>query len=337
MLIKLLTKNELQSYRNLINTKINNNHIYSKNPSFFNWLYKNNQKFYNVAIAINSKSKVIGFQNFIPVSQFDNNIKEKHIFLALWFVDDKAEPGTGLRLFKFIETKFKNYSLSTSGFDPKMKNFHIWQKFELGVLQHYYIANPYIKNFTICKINKKKSLHFKINNFKKVKYLEINIKNINRINSKIFNLSNPKKSITYLINRYLKHPIYKYKIIYSAYKNENSIIIYRKNVFNNAYCIRIVDYIGLNKNIFLFKNYLIKLFKNMRCEYIDIYNIGLDKKTLIKMGFKLKKNKKEIIPDFFDPFLKKNIKLLYGLKNKKKNFLLFKADGDRDRPNRNYL
>lgn len=336
MLIKFLTKNELVSYRNLINTKIKKNHIYSKNPNFFNWLYKYDQKFYNVAIALNSNSKVIGFQNFIPVSQFDKNNKEQHIFLALWFVDAKAEPGTGLKLFKYIETKFKNYSLSTSGFDPKMKNFHIWQKFELGVLHHYYMTNPNIKNFKICKINKK-TLNLKRDKSNKIKYLKINLKNVNLIDPKIFNLCSPKKSISYLINRYIKHPTYKYSIIYSTFKSEVSIIVYRKNFFKNRFCIRIVDYIGINKNIFLFNNFFKDLFKNSLCEYIDIYSIGLNKKSLAKTGFKLKENKKEIIPDFFDPFLKKNVELLYGVKNKKKNFLLFKADGDRDRPNRNNL
>jgi hypothetical protein len=338
MLIKFLTKRELTSYKNLINTKLKKNHIYTKNSNFFDWLYKYDDNFYNVAIALSPSSNVIGFQNFIPISQFDKSANEQHIFLALWFVDDMAKPGTGLRLFKFIETSFKNYSISTSGFDPKMKNFHKWQKFKIGILNHYYMINPNIKQYKICKTNhKEKKINLNENSLKKINYIKINLKNINKINPQIFDLSSPKKSISYLINRYLKHPIYKYNIIYRSHKKNYSIIVYRKNFFNKRTCVRVVDYIGQNQNIILFEDFFKSLLNNSKCEYIDIYNTGLDKKSLIKTGFNLKKDDEIIIPDFFDPFQKKNIQLLYGNKCKKKNFLLFKADGDRDRPNRNYL
>lgn len=79
---------------------------------------------------------------------------------------------------------------------------------------------------------------------------------------------------------------------------------------------------------------LFKLIDEMEYEYIDFYNFGINQKILNKAGFELNKyNKDIIIPNYFEPFLQKNIKLYYVSWPKKTSFPIFKGDGDQDRPN----
>ena len=64
-----------------------------------------------------------------------------------------------------------------------------------------------------------------------------------------------------------------------------------------------------------------------------MYCYGISKKTVISSG--LKKNTfKDIIPEYYEPFVNKNINLNCGyyVKKKKNKIRLFKGDGDRDRP-----
>ena len=43
-----------------------------------------------------------------------------------------------------------------------------------------------------------------------------------------------------------------------------------------------------------------------------------------------------IVPDYYEPFLRKNINLMYGYmcrSGKENNLIIIKGDGDQDRPN----
>ena len=79
----------------------------------------------------------------------------------------------------------------------------------------------------------------------------------------------------------------------------------------------------------------IKVFKEYKSESVDFYYYGI-KEKFAKNSFFLNKNdfKNLIIPDWFNPFLKKNIDYHYAVKfSNKHNIRLFKGDGDRDRVN----
>ena len=50
------------------------------------------------------------------------------------------------------------------------------------------------------------------------------------------------------------------------------------------------------------------------------------------MGFIQKDTVNDIIPHYFEPFLKKNVSIEFAYKTKERNYAFFKADGDQDRP-----
>jgi len=52
------------------------------------------------------------------------------------------------------------------------------------------------------------------------------------------------------------------------------------------------------------------------------------------MGFLEKNNDHEVIPNYFEPFLKKNVNIRFAYKAKEHNYAIFKADSDQDRPNK---
>ena len=124
---------------------------------------------------------------------------------------------------------------------------------------------------------------------------------------------------------------------------------YKKNIFiSNIYYSNILSILflrNLNIKIVLIERTpfqelsiffsLIDLIKKYSAEYIDFYSYGMKSNYIIKAGFiNRKKYQNLIIPEYFEPFVKKNIDLMYGYKTSIKYPLvrLFKADGDRDRP-----
>ena len=247
-----------------------------------------------------------------------------------------SKPGTGLLLYNSIINKYVPQFIGTTGFNSNMILFHKWQGFKIGQMNHHVALSPFKKKFNIALVPK--NLQIRIKKRKKyVNYQKINLKNIdNYVTKKIYSYQIPNKSNTFIKNRFMKHPIYKY-LLYGAIVNNKvqAICVFRIIKKSKIAVIKVVDFIGQNKFFPMFNNLFIDLIKKYSAEYIDFYSYGMKSNYIIKAGFiNRKKYQKLIIPEYFEPFVKKNIDLMYGYKTSIKYPLvrLFKADGDRDRP-----
>ena len=139
------------------------------------------------------------------------------------------------------------------------------------------------------------------------------------------------KSPEYFNKRYFNHPYYKYHVLVKS-KNANSILVYRIVKANGGSCIRIMDFLGDEKEFNKLTNYLIDKMLKEKHEYIDIYEVGIEDKVLESSGFVERiEEDSNIIPNYFEPFIQKNIEIYY-MSNCNSKFRMFKGDGDQDRP-----
>ena len=75
------------------------------------------------------------------------------------------------------------------------------------------------------------------------------------------------------------------------------------------------------------------MLKKNKYEYLDFYNLGIEKKLLQKAGFQKNKfSNKIVIPNYFEPFEKRNVNIQCVTWPKKTEIPVFKGDGDQDRP-----
>jgi hypothetical protein len=98
-----------------------------------------------------------------------------------------------------------------------------------------------------------------------------------------------------------------------------------------------VDFIGPNETFPLLHNFVLDLLKTYNAEYLDLYSYGIPSLLLQKAGFiNRQKIKGLIIPNYFEPFERKNVDLIFAYKSSQMHpaVRLFKADGDQDRPSR---
>ena len=321
-----LSKKYLLKFKNFIKINHSKTHILSKSDKLINWLYKD-QKHYNFALAINDH-KIVGVQGYVPFSKFDRKLKDT-CFLSYWRVNNSMIPGIGLKLFDKI--KNQNYKfLAVLGFDEKLSDYHRWQGFKIGKLNHHFLINKDVKK---TKIIKKK---FR-NKFLKKKFevIEVNKKNIFKIEDKVFNLQYPPKSKKYILNRYIKNSFYKYKVYYLKSSQNKIIIVFRNINIKKTNLLKIVDVIGNNNNIKYTGEALQSILKKFNAEYLDLYSYGINDKNLKFAGFINRYETNEIIPDHFEPFENKNIDINFGYIGKKNAIIsFFKGDGDMDRPSK---
>ncbi len=68
-------------------------------------------------------------------------------------------------------------------------------------------------------------------------------------------------------------------------------------------------------------------------EFCDWYAAGLNDRIMERGGFKrLSGDSGDVIPFYLDPPVMENIEL-YGASDGGQNYIMFRADGDQDRPN----
>lgn len=327
MSIEILKEKDFDDFISFIDNNWKKNHIFTKDRNLFEWQYRG-QKNFNFIISKNN-NKIDGMLGFIPIKHYDNNLSEKVYWLTLWKVIENSNIN-GFDLYIFFK-KFTNFdTLIVLGISDIAYKFYKILRFKTGIMNHYYIQNEKISDFCIGKFktsskdNKKNTQ----NNFKIKK-----IVNINELKT-IVDLYYPFKSINYIINRYLNHPTYKY-YLYGVYDNKKlkTVFITRKVYVGNNSCLRIMDIYGKIDKLGNINEQFQNLLQDEQSEYIDLYNYGIDENKLKEIGFKKRENDDIIIPNYFEPYERKNVEIKYAFKSSKENIVIFKGDSDQDRPN----
>lgn len=316
---------ELQSFLKL---NFKENHIFVNDTTILEWqhLQKNSLNF--IFVRNIYSLELLGVMGYIPTSHFDSDLeKNKDFWGAIWAVSKDAPPGIGLSLIKFFNKNFKPITYASIGISNDAKKIFKALGQNIGTLSQYYFVNPNIKkNISEIKITSQK-------NYKKSNYFLQEIKSLDKIILK--HVYKPTKTINYLINRFQNHPVYKY-IFLGIYHENNllSIIVTRKQSVNNHYCFNIVDIYGDLSKISDISSELFNFLQNNNAEYIDCLNYGIDENIFFKLGFTKNNNNVNILPLYFEPFLKKNIEIDYAIVSNFDNYVIFKADADQDRPNK---
>ena len=306
------------------------NHLCGTNRKIFEYEYCHHRKV-NFMIAFNKNNKKINaIQGFIPYS---NSKKNLHICGSILLVrPDVTLPFLGIETMKNMLEKKKPKSYCGIGTNP-LNTKPLVEKFfnrYTSKMVHHYFLNESVKEFKIANISKKfqhksikeKFFYEKILTFKEV----INKIKLNKIYKNL-----PFKSSSYIKKRYFENPSFKYEFFII---NKKSLLIGRE-IYLRKYKRRIftlVDFIGLTNHLGKINNLIKSLLYVKNYEYIDILCTGNISKFLIKSGFRIKTSQdKNIIPIYFNPFVKKNIEIFYESSDKKMVF--FKADADQDRRN----
>ena len=324
---KKIDKESLVSY---IDQFWQKNHILVINQDLFNWQHLNNS-FYNFYV-FKSENNICGIIGFIPTNQYDTTlIKNKDYFGAIWSVNKRAPPAAGHFLMKKLISSETPDFIGFVGISEQAKFFYKKWGLDINSLNHYFIINRSLKKFKILKTKLSENTDL---NIKESSFTLIKINNLSQL--KLTHRYKPKKTIRYLINRYQKHPVYKYCFygIKDKRNTTHAIFVIRKQNYMGSSCLRIIDIYGNVQSIGSLKVQFENLLSLEGAEYIDVLNYGISKEKFNKLGFsKLDLFSDNIIvPNFFHPFIQENREVEFSYMSKYEDFVIFRGDGDQDRP-----
>lgn len=310
-------------------------HILATNREFFEYEHCAADGKINFVISLDADNKINGILGYIPHGEVN-----KDIMTVMW----KVKPGTndrtlGLKLLSHI-TKDKNTNIVASpGSNKKVLPIYDFLKYKTGLMEHFYRLNPVLKpeEFKIAKIEE---LIINKSNIK-TQYELMKADTFGELCSKFsfedYYMKNtkPKKEKWYIEKRYFEHPIYKYQVYtindFNNNKKSDTFLVFRIVRANGSCCLRLIDVLGDYEKIKYITNSIDLLMNENKCEYTDIYFTGLDKSIFLDSGWVDRYQSKEnILPNHFEPYEQKNIDVYYFSTDK--DIVLFKGDGDQDRP-----
>ena len=327
-IIRKANREDISDIMKFIKEYWSDNHILGNNREFLQYQHENEDEVtYILAEEINSHTiqAIIGY---IPYGKIHRDVMG-----AIWKVNRGGGPFLGVELLNYLITNMDIRIMASCGINTKTISIYQYLGYSTGKLDHYYrIADK--EEYRIAIIEDKKiiqansKLNFSLKTYNNFKNLD------QEFNFTRFKDNKPYKEAWYIEKRYFNHPIYQYKTfgIVNEKSEINTLLVTREQECNNSKILRIVDIIGEKDNLGYISWDIQKLIDENDYEYVDIYEHGLSKDIMEAAGFTLKSETNNIIPNYFEPFVQKNIDIYYFTTDDE-NFYLFKGDGDQDRPN----
>lgn len=327
-MIRQATEKDVESVMKFIKDYWNKNHILCMSKQFMMWQHFYHEEFCFLIAENTDNYEIEGILGYIPYSEKE----DRDVFGALWKVRNNHFPMLGLKMKLYLMNNIGARTVSAIGLNENTLELHKKSGSIVGTLKHYYILSD-LERYVIAKIQNKIIIDY---NHQRTQYDLMPINGINML-QKICDWEEkhrktPQKSVDFICHRYINHPIYKYNI-WGIFNKEKLVgaFITREIVYNNSPILRIVDYLGDT-------NAIAHVGKEIRrilfgYEYIDFYLYGIDDSILADAGFILKRDENiNVIPNYFEPFKQENVKLNFYTTSLE-NTVLFKGDGDQDRPN----
>ena len=154
-----------------------------------------------------------------------------------------------------------------------------------------------------------------------------------------FSPHTPAKDVWYMARRYFAFDYYRYQV-WSASEGGRLLAYLVTRLADTCSgradapkALRIVDYIGPDEVLPRLGSAIDGLLARSGAEYADCYCAGVPADVLRAAGFcERAEDDANVIPTYLEPPLYQNIEYYY-FTNQPEGFVLFKADGDQDRPN----
>lgn len=338
--IKFCPKEDVRQLITFLDLNWKKDHIFVKDRILFDWQHFNQtEDCYNFVIAVHKATGDIhAILGFFTSTSYDREKRDSGkiaLWPCIWKVrSDIDVKGLGTICYYFLVDNIEAEIIVVSGISEVALGIYKHWNFKTGKMKQYYIINRNIKSYKMLK-----NVPTDINQAPQCEagYKLCQQCDFPKSVLAVKHFLNKYKSVEYYVNRYYKHPTYKYLFweLTDATGDLLIILVCRECCDDKENkCIRIVDYIGDINNLCKISEGIHKILIDNDYEYADFLCVGIDDNVFVEAGFQDRDKSEIIIPHYFEPYLQENVYLDYAYKTESDNaVVIVKADGDQDRPN----
>ena len=331
--IRLCKSEEIDLLTVFLKNSWSANHIFTKNNDLLNFQHRALDS-YTFVVAYHSETNcfhgVLGIIS--PDFYVDRKIgKEQHLWLTMWKVDKNiAESNSlGMDMLSYVESELSPKSISAIGINNQVALLYKLIGFKTKTMNQWVLPNRNIVDPKLLIGDLPECLNQ--SSISSDLVVDCGIEQESYIREFLTH-GRARRSSSYIVQRYLKHPTYKYSV-YAFKKIESSIYavaVGRKVTANGANAFRLTE-------LFFDSNYSSSIGASLRLlmdhngyEYIDFLEYGYELQSLIEIGF-IRCSEQLFVPHLFEPFIAERSEVKIAFKSCEP-FICTKGDSDLDRP-----
>jgi len=314
-------------------------HILTTCRPLLDWQYRDaDGKGYAFIVARRSSDhSVLGILGYIETRRFDRSIQAANvIWLTTWKVrEDAAVSGLGIQLLQHLTQTTPHQAIGAVGLTPSTLPIYRALGYAVGELQHYVRPNRLAERFELATIHSASRPSEPPAAAESDSRRLVTDEDFDSFQLVSAVTSIPVKGREYFRQRYVHHPVYRY-IVEAVSGPQGVVALLAARVVEHAArrALRIVDFAGPAEAFARVGSVVDSMLEEFDAEYADVYNAGIPAHVFAQAGFlPVDPDGSDIVPDHFEPFERRNVRLWYAIKGAPAP-VIFKGDGDQDRPNR---
>lgn len=325
-MIRFANDSDIDGIMNFIETYWRKGHILGNNKDFFKYEHLLPEGVSYVISEEEENKEINAILGYIPYGK-----KNRDIMTVMWKANHTAHASLGLELFKYLKDNGDVRVMASPGSNPRLKGLYHYLGYQFGKMVQWYRLRKQ-ESYLIAKIEDNEipsgncdGEYILLDTWDKLEQLFA------------FDAyspsSKPFKEPWYINKRYFEHPIYNYIVYGIIGENEKVqlLMVFRVIKVNEINIVRLIDCIGDYSHIASSAKLLDDILEKYSAEYVDCYEVGLPDDYFKTSGWKKTDGTGNIIPNYFAPFTQANIDIYYFSSDP--DIVLFKGDGDQDRPN----
>jgi RimJ/RimL family protein N-acetyltransferase len=309
-------------------------HILANSRALLDWQHRDEAaRRYTFVLARGDAGEIVGMLGFIPASRYDPALSGAGdtLWLTTWKVRADRAKGLGLSLLRELSAREPAGWIGTVGLNPATRPIYEALGYRTGKLARHYLLNPEIE-FRLARVPPassppKLSSGTTLTPIGPSDFLQatdgLGLDDADQI---------PRKTRAFLYRRYLKHPFYRYDAFLARDGDHHGVVVVRACSHGGAEALRVVDYLGSPIALARSGRAFDLLLAEYGAEYVDFYCSGLAEE-LAAAGFRVVDADGELVlPGYFEPFVVRNVDLLFAIKGPPGRLVICKGDADQDRP-----
>jgi hypothetical protein len=294
-------------------------HVLATCRALLDWQYRNPDGSYSFILARRG-DEIVGLLGYITTVRYDEGLTDAAtVWLTTWKVRSDAHVAAlGLSLLQHLDRIEPHAAIGAIGLNPQSRPMYAALGYRIGELDHY-ATSP---GAPIGAAPLQATLLTDVE--------ELDTLPIASVIGAV-----PRKTPRYFHRRYVAHPFYRYHVVVLRDHGQPlGLLAARVAEHEQLRALRIVDFLGAPEAFARAGAVVQTMMRDHGAAYADVYNTGIDAAAFAEAGFaRVDPDGLTIVPDHFEPFENRNVRLWYAMRGAGKP-VLFKGDSDQDRPNR---
>jgi len=253
------------------------------------------------------------------------------VFISYILTKKGSHFGHAFKMIEKIQELTNARTLACNNIRKKTRGIYDFLNYTVDDMTHWYRLNDGMDEYKLCSIPFMRHEPLRSEDIPAVEVTSVS--QLDDFPFSIYLENRPYKDRDYVEKRYFNYPWHTYRVFRLSKGAETALLVIREIEWEGSKMLRVVDFVGDRSLIKDSGKVIDGIIKTCNAEFADWYAFGVPDEDMQKAGFSIRyHDDKNIIPLYYSPLLKSNVDITV-FTNNPDNYMLFRADGDQDRPN----